>query len=30
VLAFLDALNDEDYDQSLPEIVPSGLEVGGE
>lgn len=30
VLAFLDALNDEDYDQSVPESVPSGLVVGGE
>lgn len=30
VLAFLDALNDEDYDNSQPESVPSGLKVGGE
>ena len=30
VLAFLDALNDESYDTSLPESVPSGLSVSGE
>lgn len=30
VLAFLDTLNDENYDQSLPKSVPSGLKVGGE
>ncbi len=30
VLAFLDALNDETWDKSVPERVPSGLKVGGE
>ena len=30
VLAFLDALNDEVYDQRVPDTVPSGLKVGGE
>ena len=30
VLAFLEALNDETWDKSVPISVPSGLEVGGE
>lgn len=30
VLAFLDALNDERFDKSEPDSVPSGLKVGGE
>ncbi len=30
LLAFLEALNDEGYDRSAPEAVPSGLKVGGE
>ena len=30
VLAFLDALNDESYDTSIPDSVPSGLSVSGE
>ncbi len=30
VLAFLDALNDEAWDKSVPKSVPSGLKVGGE
>lgn len=29
VLAFLDALNDRDFDRSVPSTVPSGLEPGG-
>ncbi len=30
VLAFLNALNDESYDVSVPKAVPSGLKVSGE
>lgn len=29
IIAFLDALNDDDFDKRLPERVPSGLPVGG-
>ena len=30
LIAFLDALNDEDFDRKIPERVPSGLNPGGE
>ncbi len=30
IISFLNALNDEDYDRSVPEEVPSGLAVGGD
>ena len=30
LIAFLDALNDDGYDKSIPERVPSGLKVAGE
>ncbi len=30
VIAFLDALNDESYDKTVPKEVPSGLKVSGE
>ena len=30
LIAFLDALNDEDFDRTIPERVPSGLNPGGE
>jgi len=29
IIAFLDALNDDDFDKKIPERVPSGLPVGG-
>ncbi|MCF6208573.1 MAG: cytochrome-c peroxidase, partial [Ghiorsea sp.] len=29
IISFLNALNDEDFDKSIPERVPSGLPVGG-
>ena len=29
IIAFLDALNDDDFDKKIPERVPSGLLVGG-
>lgn len=29
IIAFLDALNDDDFDKRIPERVPSGLPVGG-
>lgn len=29
IVAFLEALNDEGFDRSIPESVPSGLSVGG-
>ena len=29
IISFLNCLNDNDYDQSIPESVPSGLKVGG-
>lgn len=29
IIAFLDALNDDDFDKNIPERVPSGLPVGG-
>ncbi len=29
LLAFLDALNDADFDREIPAVVPSGLPVGG-
>lgn len=29
IIAFLDALNDDSFDQSIPEAVPSGLPAGG-
>jgi cytochrome c peroxidase len=30
IISFLNALNDDDFDQSVPERVPSGLPVGGD
>ncbi len=30
LIAFLDSLNDDSYDKSIPEHVPSGLKVAGE
>jgi cytochrome c peroxidase len=29
IVAFLDALNDDDFDKTIPDRVPSGLAVGG-
>jgi cytochrome c peroxidase len=29
IVAFLEALSDEDYDRTMPERVPSGLAPGG-
>ena len=29
IIAFLDALNDDDFDRIIPNSVPSGLQVGG-
>ena len=29
IIAFLDALTDEDFDKVIPARVPSGLPVGG-
>ena len=29
IIAFLNALNDEDFDKTVPQSVPSGLSVGG-
>jgi len=29
IIAFLEALNDESFDQQIPTNVPSGLPVGG-
>jgi cytochrome c peroxidase len=29
LIAFLEALNDPDFDRTVPERVPSGLPVGG-
>lgn len=29
IISFLNALNDEDFDKSIPDRVPSGLNVGG-
>ena len=29
IIAFLNALNDDDFDKRIPEKVPSGLSVGG-
>ncbi len=30
IVAFLNALNDDDFDKSIPESVPSGLSIGGD
>ncbi len=30
IISFLNALNDNDFDKTVPEMVPSGLSVGGE
>jgi hypothetical protein len=29
IVAFLEALNDDGFDKTIPERVPSGLSVGG-
>jgi cytochrome c peroxidase len=29
IVSFIESLTDEDFDQVVPETVPSGLEVGG-
>lgn len=29
IISFLNCLNDDDFDKSIPERVPSGLPVGG-
>jgi cytochrome c peroxidase len=30
IISFLNSLNDEAFDQKIPETVPSGLKVGGD
>lgn len=30
IISFLNTLNDDNFNKTIPEIVPSGLKVGGD